>query len=92
MGIRYNIYKDKINHKNFVLGPHVLFPMESPCNNYFDCSLLLYCASTLKEQLSIKNKFEVQSCYTQAFLLIGQPNLKLEYFSFIFYIDFMSLK
>ena len=30
MGIKYNIFKDEINHKDFFLGPHVHFFMESP--------------------------------------------------------------
>ena len=35
MDIRYNIFKDEINHKDFFLGPHVHFSMESPKSDLF---------------------------------------------------------
>ena len=34
MGIRYNICKDEINHRDFFLGPHVHFSMELLYNNH----------------------------------------------------------
>ena len=39
MGMRYNIYKDEINRKDFFLGPHVHFSMESPIHSVLNLKL-----------------------------------------------------
>ena len=85
MGIKYNIFKDEINHKDFFLGPHVHFFMESPkLVNWAVFSIL--CLHNMASVSIFKSAFSQHVSFSSVVSRISLTNCS---FIFLFFRSFL---